>query len=228
MALVTVKRREDVKPTELRASGFIPAVVYGGDRQGSAHISIETSVFEKLYDQMGEATLIDFQVEGEKEPVKVLIQDVQYDPAKGKVLHADFKQIKMGEAMTATVELKILGESLAVKELGGTLVENLTHVDIKCLPKDLVSHIDVDVSVLKTFNDVIKVKDLRIPSTITIMGDLETMVVAVEAPLSEEQLKAMEEVKPASLDQIEVAGKEKKAEEEGAPAEAEANKETKK
>mgnify|MGYP001600496853 CR=1 FL=1 len=226
MAIVTVKKRENLKPVELRSKGLIPAVVYGGGRKESAHISIETSVFEKLYDQMGEATLIDFQVEGETEPVKVLIQDVQYDPAKGRLLHADFKQIKMDEAMTATVELNIVGESSAIKELGGTLVQNLSHLDIKCLPKDLVSHFDVDISVLKNFSDLIKVKDLQIPSTITITGDLETMVATVEAPLSEEQLKAMEEIKPVSLEQIEVAGKDKK-EEEGA-AEGTENKEAKK
>lgn len=209
--------------SDLRDSGRIPGVVYGGDRTGATSFSVPYNEFAKMYDTAGESTLIDLKLEGESEPVKVIIKELQYDPIKGTIMHIDLKQIKMGEEMEATVELIFIGEPPAVKELGGTLVKSLESVDVKCLPQNLISHIDVDLSILKTFSDSIDVAALNIPSTVTILGDMHTMVASVTPPITEDEFKKMEEAGVApSLETIAVEEKGKKEEEVEAGAAPEA------
>ncbi|HAZ28987.1 MAG TPA: 50S ribosomal protein L25 [Candidatus Magasanikbacteria bacterium] len=215
------KKRNKGDAVALRASGRVPSVLYGPGTEPVV-LSVERVPFEKLYHEAGESSLVDLSVEGEGEPSKVLIQDVQYDPVKQSIIHVDFRRINMREQMHATIELEFVGESMAVKALGGTLQKGVASVDVKCLPKDLVSSLVVDVSVLKTFTDFLYVKDLVVPPGIEITSSLDELVVKVSAPLSEEQLKAMEESQIGSIDTVEVEAKKK--EEEAGEAEAEAKK----
>jgi large subunit ribosomal protein L25 len=216
---IAAKKRVGGDVEKIRAEGMIPAIVYGSGLP-SESIMINTRDFEKMYAEAGESTLIDFSIDG-GEPVKVLVQDVQFDPVNEKPIHADFHQINMNEEMTAMIELHFIGESQAVKE-GGTLLTQMDAVEITCLPKYLVSHIDVNLAVLKTFDDAIHIKDLAFPEGIAANEDGETLIAKVSAPLTEEQLKAMEEsAVPATLEEIEVEKKGKK-EEEDADAEKKA------
>jgi large subunit ribosomal protein L25 len=143
------------------------------------------------------------------------------------MVHVDLLRIDMNKPLTATVELKYVGEAPAVKELGGTLVHNINELEVKCLPKDLVSHINVDVSTLKTFDDVIKLKDLVIPAGIEIISNHAEDVLATAIPaLTEEQIKAMEDAsKTADISKIEVAGKKKDEEDAEAAVSGEEKKE---
>jgi len=215
-ALKVQKRTE--KDTDLvRAQGLVPGVVYGPDREATS-VSVKAIELQKLYNEAGESTLIDFSIDGE-ETVKVLIQDLQYSPVKGNIIHVDFRQIQMGVEMEATIELEYVGVAPAVKELGGTLSTSRDSLDIKCLPKDLVTSIEVDVSVLKTFDDAIYVKNLPLPAGIVSTEDTELLVAKVTAPMSEEQMKAMEEGDGKGVEDIEVEEKGKKEEEGEAKAE---------
>jgi len=205
---ITAKKREG-KPEEVRAIGLIPAVLYGPEIE-SRSIMVEKNAFEKAYENAGESTLIDFSVDG-AESTKVLIQDIQKHPVKHNIIHIDFRQIKMGEEMTVTIPLEFIGEAVAVKQLGGTLSTPLESVNAKCLPKDLISSIKVSLDVLNTFSDRITVADLKLPEGITITDNPDTAVASVTAPLTEDQLKAMEEENTKGVDVIEVEekGKEK-------------------
>lgn len=210
---IAAATREAGNADALRKDARIPAVVYGPEIDPIS-ISVSYRDFDKLYNEAGESSLIDLAVEGLKETVTVLIQDVQYDPVKGTIQHADFRQINMGEAIDATVELTFVGQAPAVKELGGTLNANLDSVSVTCLPKDLVSHIDVDLSVLATFDDAITIADLQLPEGVEVTDAPDTLVANVSAPLTEEQLAAMEATQDADVDSVEVEGK-KKDEESG-------------
>lgn len=208
------------KGATIRSKSLIPAVVYGADKE-AVSITLNYDEFTKLYDEAGEASLIDLLL-GEKNEGKVLIQDIQHDPITDRVIHVDLRRIDMNKMMTATVELRFVGEVSVIKEQGGTLMHNVQNVEVKCLPKDLVSHIDVDLSTLKTFDDVIKIKDLPVPTGMTITNpNAEDLVAKATPALTEEELKAMEEAsKAGDLSAIEMAGKKKEEEgEEGAAAE---------
>jgi len=115
------------------------------------------------------------------------------------------------------VELKFIGESLVVKELGGILVHNLNKIKVKCLPEKLIHEIEVDLSSLKNFDDIIRVEDLNTPEDIEILEEKENLVVRTEKPKTEEQLKEElgEEEKPKTEEQLkEELGEEEKPAEE--------------
>ncbi|MDO8499071.1 MAG: 50S ribosomal protein L25 [bacterium] len=212
-----------------RLNGLIPAVVYsvGKTTQSIAVNSIE---FVKLFREAGESSLIDLDLDG-KNAGKVLVQDAQYDPVSDRVIHADFRMIDMTKRLQAKVVLRYVGEAPAVKEAGGTLVTNLNEVEIECLPADLIGHLDIDVTVLKTFDDFIKIKDLPLPAGVTIVSPHGDALVAKAQPaITEEEIKAQEEAaKSADVTKIEQAGKKKEEEPvEGEAAPAAEKKEEKK
>lgn len=204
-------QKRDAQAEETRAQGKIPGVIYGPEMEPIS-VMADYNGFEKLLKEAGESSLIDFKVEG-GETIKALIQDVQHEPVKGKMIHFDLRQINMKQTMHANVVLKFVGEAPAVKEQGGTLVKVSEEVEVKCLPQDLVSEIEVDLSVLKTCDDVIHVKNLVLPTGIQIVNDPDTVVAKVAAALTEEQLKAMEETPAPTVEQVEVEKKGKEAKE---------------
>ncbi len=216
---LTLKTRGHEKLTELRHAGQVPGVIYGPDREPTP-VSVASNEFVKLYNEAGESSLIDITVEGQTGAVKALVQDVQYDPVKSTIIHFDLRQINMNEEMHAAIDLLFVGESPAVKE-GGTFMKTHDTLEIKCLPKDLVSEVTVDLSVLQTYDDAIHVKDIVLPSGITAVGDPDMLIAKVSAPLSEEELKAMEDTPASTIEDIEVEKKGKKEEEAAGEATSE-------
>jgi large subunit ribosomal protein L25 len=213
---LTATKRTEAAPA-VRAAGNIPAVVYGPHME-TISIALPYGPFEKIYRDATESTFIEVAIEGD-ETRTVLIQDMQFDPVKGSIVHVDFRNVTMGEELSATVSLEFVGVAPAVKELGGTLITSMEAINVTALPKDLVDQIEVDLSVLKTFDDAIRVKDIALPTGVTVTDDAEQLVAKVNAPLSEEQLQAMEETSTASVDDIEVEAKGKDDAEEGSAEE---------
>lgn len=214
-SLVAVKR--SAKGPKTRSAGQIPAVIYGAELP-SASLAVEPAQFIKLYNEAGSASLIDMIVDGQNAG-KAIVQEVQFDPVSDRIVHVDFRRIDMNKEMTTSVELRFVGEVPVIKASGGTLVTNLSEVEVTCLPKDLVSHIDIDVTGLTSFEQTITVKDIKVPSGIKIISPAPEALVAKPTPaLTEEEIKAMEEASkaPVDLSKIESATKKKEAEEEGA------------
>lgn len=206
----------------MRNEGLIPAVVYGSDIK-PMNVAIESSVFTRTLRHAGESTIIDLNIEGEKAPLKVLIQDVQRDPVRTDVIHVDFRQVNMNKPIEAKIMLNFIGDSKAVDALGGTFIRSLEEIEVRCLPGKLVHFIDVDISALKSFEDSIHVRDIVVPEGMEIISDLEYTVAAVEAPRSDADIAALSEaVEGADLSKVEVEKKGK--DEEAAAAAAEADK----
>ncbi len=211
------------KGEKVRWEGKLPGIIYGAGGE-SVSIALDLSDFNKTYKQAGESTLLDFVLDG-KESGKVLVQEVQRDPVSDDIIHVDLRRIDMNKPITAPITLNFIGESPVVKSMGGTLVTNLHTIEIRCLPKDLVSHVEVDLSALGTFEDVIKVKDLKLPAGFEVVSNNpEDLVVKAAAPMSEEELKKLEEesTKAVDLSEIKVDAEEKKKADEAAKAEADA------
>src|SRR3989339_70695 len=185
------------EPNLTRKRGQIPAELYG---QGSKnqHLFVNEREFEKLYEQVGESSLITLNV-GESQPVNVLVHEVQRDPITDKFLHVDFYLVNLDKEIETRIPLVFIGESEAVKYLSGTLVKSLEELEIVCLPKDLVSKIEVDISQLKSFNDVIRVADIKLPGTIKSLIEPErTVASAVPVKVVEEKPAAVEGVEAAT------------------------------
>ncbi len=205
--LAVKNRLEKGKKTNKgRREGLIPAVVYGRGVE-TLNIWVKALDFRNLLKKSGESTIIDLEVE-KKDSRNVIIQDIQRDPLTHRIIHLDFYQVRMNEEIETEVELVFIGESPAVKELGGVLVKNMDKLEIKCLPADLPSRIDVDVSALKTFDDHITVGDLNIGKGVKIEIEPETVVAIVTPPRTEEELQELEEKVEEDVTKVEGIKKE--------------------
>src|ERR1700747_1188399 len=141
----------------VRRDGKIPAVVYGAG-QDSLAITVDPRVVTRILNsETGHNSIFDLTLDGEK--TKAMIVDWQYEPIKGRILHIDLKRIALDKVLTVTVPNELLGEAEGVKTQGGILEQMLREVEIECLPADIPSHIDVDVSEL-VFGKVLRVSDL--------------------------------------------------------------------
>ncbi len=169
---------------EKLSSDFIPGVLYGKERDNQ-NLKIKKINFNRVFREAGESNLIDLDY-GDG-VVKVLIKATQRDVLKDSFIHVDFYQVNMKEKIIAEIPLYFVGESPAIKELGGVLIKDSDVLAVECLPGDLVDHIDVDISVLKTFNDAIRVNDLKLSSGLSLMRDTNDMVAAIREPKAEEE-----------------------------------------
>jgi large subunit ribosomal protein L25 len=141
----------------LRVSGRVPAVVYGA-KKNTVAVSVDPKQITRILSSAsGHNTIFDLAVADEK--TKAMIVDWQYEPLKGNLLHIDLKRIAMDEKMRVMVPIHLVGEAVGVKQQGGIMDQIIREVEIECLPGDIPSHIDADVSTLE-FGVVLRVKDL--------------------------------------------------------------------
>ena len=207
--------------SRLRREGFIPAVLYGRGVAAQA-VQVNTKALTLLWHKTGSTTLLTLDLEGKQHPV--LIREVQVHPLRGDIMHVDFYQVDMKKAIEAEVPVVTTGEALAVKELGGILVQNINALTLEALPKDLPHEITVDIGSLKTFDDVIRVKDITLPSGVSLLHEADDVVALVQPPRSEEELEKLSEEVKEDVEAVEGVKKEEKPEE---VAEGEAAAETK-
>lgn len=222
--ILKAKKREVTgrQVKELRKKGLVPAVLYGKKNE-STNIEFDLKTFDTVYKKAGTSSLIDLKVD-EKPEIKVLVQDIQWDPISNQTIHADLYAIQMDEKITTEIPIKFTGVSPAVKDQEGNFISNYDDIEVECLPGDLIPEIVVDISSLKTFDDQIKVSDLNIPEKIKVLVEPDEVVALVNAPRSEEELEALEEEAAADTEKevVEKMEEEAKAKQDAKDAEKEA------
>ena len=175
----------------VRRDGKIPAVVYGAGKD-SLPISVDPrQVTRILNSKTGHNTIFDLALNG-GEQTKAMIVDWQYEPIKGKLLHIDLKRIAMDKALKVSVPIFLRGEAAGVKQEGGILEQILREVEIECLPADIPSHVDADVSEL-VFGKVLRVSDLSLGEKVKVLTDPHQPVAHVTT-VKEEVVAAPEAV----------------------------------
>ncbi len=203
----------------VRAKGRVPAVVYGAKKDAVAITVDPKQISRILHSDSGHNTIFELAVDGDKS--KAMIVDWQSDPIKGSLLHVDFKRIAMDERLKVTVPITLTGIAEGVKTQGGILEQTLREVEIECLPNDIPSHIDLDVSEL-VFGKVLRVSDLPHSGSIKFVTDENIPVAHITSVKEvEEAAPAAEaagaEAAPAEPEVIK-KGKQETAEEGAAPA----------
>ncbi len=196
--LEAVKRegRGKNEANRLRASGQIPAVVYGSRAEGKAPEGVPLSVDPKqvlriLHSESGANTLITLKVSGSPE-ARVMVKEYQLDPITHQLLHADFYQLALDKAITVTVPITLKGEPKGVKQQGGLLDFVTREILVQCLPTQIPEHIDVDVSELM-LNQSIRVRDLATSDTWKAITQPDAMIAHVVIPKAEESATATTE-----------------------------------
>jgi len=185
----TAVRRSAVK--KLRSAERVPAVIYGRARQPQ-NLELQLKALENLiHHSASETILVDLTVEGDPQPRRLaLVQEVQHHPLSGRVLHVDFHEVGEDERVVINVPVQTTGEAVGVKE-GGVLEVLLFKLKVRGLPKDLPEVITLDVSGL-AIGKAIHIGDITPPPACEILGDKAISVVAVAAPVTEEEEKAAE------------------------------------
>jgi large subunit ribosomal protein L25 len=202
------------KVKQLRRVGITPAVIYGAS--DPINVQLEAHSLRRVLRKAGGSNLIDVEIGDVTRTV--LARDIQQHVTRGDLIHVDFLEVDLKAVITGEAELIPVGDSAAMEEGTGTVVFAIRSIAIEALPEDLVSEIEVDISLIKTTDDVITVADVKAPKGVVILADPDETVAsfafdraALEVEEDEEGLEG--EFEPAA-DSVEVIGKGKDEEED--------------
>lgn len=212
---ITARVRKEIggkRPRQLRRSGLIPGVLYGGE-EGAIPLSLEREYLEKKVGVLHENQILRLKLEGKEKATfrPAMVKEIQKNHLTDDILHIDFQGITLDEKLTATVPVVDVGEPVGVTRDGGILEHVLREIEIKCLPAQIPEDIEVDVSSLE-IGDSIQVQDIKLGEEVEVLTDPELSVFTVSAPLVEEVVE--EEVAPEVIEE-EAEKEEEVSEKEG-------------
>lgn len=179
----------------LRRQGITPAHLFGHSIE-SQSLQCDTAELKKVVAHAGETRLISLEIEGERQPKRVFVREIQRDAFGKQLLHVDFYQVRMEEKMEVDVPIVLVGEAPAMKGKGRMLAHGITELSIECLPAKVPPQIEVDISILEELEQAINVKDIVLDPDITVHADPEQLIVKVTEVLvieEEEEVVAEEE-----------------------------------
>ncbi|MDD5042851.1 MAG: 50S ribosomal protein L25 [Candidatus Omnitrophica bacterium] len=209
------------KAKVLRNSGYLPSVVYSKEDK-PVSIKFSKSALLKLVHQYHlESVIIKLKIKDDKksEGRSCLVKEIQYDPVSEEIMHLDFNEISLTEAIKVNVGVEIKGEAVGVKQEGGSLEHILWELEVECLPTNIPENIEIDITALK-MGEAIHVKDIIFPEGVTPLNDPEAIVLHIAAPMKEEAPAEGEEGEEKQ--EPEVIKEKKEPASEGAAAEGEA------
>jgi large subunit ribosomal protein L25 len=205
----------------LRASGMIPAVLYGDGDGRSKPLSVPGKIVDYTLHHFGDNALYDIDLGAGTSTARIV--DVQRNPVTGRLIHVDFAPVNMQERIEVTVPLHVVGESPGAAE-GGVLQQVAYEVQVESLPGDIPQELTIDVSTLG-MGENLTVGDVTLPENVTLISDPEEIAVTVTAPteITEEDLEAagvLEEA-PEEAEPVEGVAREPEGEEGPSPEEGE-------
>ncbi|MEX2467673.1 MAG: 50S ribosomal protein L25 [Gemmatimonadota bacterium] len=199
---------------KLRQAGKIPAVLYGREMD-AIHLAIDAHQAELLFRSIPvDNTVIQLDVEGDKEPHQTLVREIQSHPYRGHLVHVDFLRIQAGVKVDMNVPLHLIGDPVGVRENGGVLEQTIHDIPITCVPSAIPEAIEVDVSALD-LHDTLHISDIVVSEGVEIQLPAERTICSIAIPraIIEETDEDEDE------DELELEGEE--AAEEGEEAEGE-------
>ena len=192
-----------------RRNGQVPVTIYGGEGAAIAALAQLSDLAAILRSDTGRNTIFTVDVEG-VEATEVMFADRQIDPVRSRLVHADFKRLVKGQKIEATVPLRLVGEPIGVRENAGILEQIIRQIEIRCEPRDIPEHLDVDVTNLGV-HEVLHVSDIPLTAGVEILADADTVIATVGVVKEEPvEVAPIEGEAPA---EPEVIGKGKKEEE---------------
>jgi large subunit ribosomal protein L25 len=192
-----------------RRDGQVPVTIYGGAGEAIAALAPLSELAAILRSDSGRNTIFTVDIEG-LEATEVMFADRQIDPVRSRLVHADFKRLVKGEKIEATVPLRLVGEPIGVREHAGVLEQIIRELEIRCQPRDIPEHIDVDVTNLDV-HQVLHVTDIPSNEGVEILAAPDTVIATVG--MVKEEPVAAAPVEGEAPAEPEVIGKGKKEEE---------------
>jgi large subunit ribosomal protein L25 len=198
-----------------RRNGQVPVTMYGGAGEPVAALAELRDLAAILRSDTGRNTIFTLDIEG-VEASEVMFAERQIHPVRMRLIHADFKRLVKGEKIEATVPLRLIGDPIGVREQSGMLEQIVREVEIRCEPRDIPEHIDVDVTNLEV-HQVLHVSDIPTAEGIEILEAPDTVIATVG--VVKEEPVAVVAVEGEVSTEPEVIGKGKKEDEEGSAEE---------
>lgn len=214
------------KTKGLRESGSLPSVVYSHGKDALSIKFSKSALLKLMHQHRLESSIINLKIKDDKKAKgrPCLIKEIQYDPVHEDIIHIDFNEISLTEAIKVNVPIEAKGEAIGVKQEGGSLEHILWEIEVECLPTNIPKSIEVDVANLK-MGEAIHVKDMVFPSGIKPLNDPAAIVLHVAAPMKEEV--PVEPVEGEAAQEPEVIKEKKEVPAEGAAEEGKPAKESK-
>lgn len=215
---ITLSDRQVVgkKVRALRREGFVPVHYYGRGME-SLTLQASTGMLRKVVDEAGANIPIEVDVEGTDGSDICFVREVQWHPVNGSLLHVDFMRVDITERVTAEVPITLTGQSEAVRELGGVIIQPFQTLPVEALPLDMPKEVIVDITPLVMFGDAVRVGEIELEGESEILRDDDDLLVTVQEP----RIEIEEEVVDEELEGGELAEGEDGAEGEGAEPAAE-------
>ena len=192
-----------------RRAGQVPVTVYGGAGEAVAALATLSDLAAILRSDSGRNTIFTVDIEG-VEATEVMFADRQIDPVRSRLVHADFKRLVKGQKIEATVPLRLVGEPIGVREEAGILEQIIREIQIRCQPRDIPEHLDVDVTNLGV-HQVLHVSDIPATADVEILAEPDTVIATVS--VVKEEVVEVAPVEGEVPAEPEVIGKGKKEEE---------------
>ena len=180
---------------DLKASGMIPAVVYGLNEPPVA-IAISPKVVARvLASDAGMNSVMFLQREGTEIKRHVIIKDLQRDPITSRLRHVDFMRVDMTLKVRVKVPVRLVGTSVGVKAMGGVLDFAHREIELECLPSMIPAHIDVDITNLAV-GDSVRFEQINLGPNVIFTGDAHQVVCSVRGKAAEEEVAAVAAAEP--------------------------------
>ena len=199
----------------LRRKGILPAVVKRLSGV-SELIEFDALAFDNaMRHHSGDNVLVTLETGGQN--VSALLRELQHDVISGNPTHADFGEVSLTEKVRVSIVIRLHGEADGVKNAGGVLDQSLRHVEVECLPTDMIEMIDVDVTALK-LGESITAGDLKLDERYTLLTHADVPLATVVAPEAEEEAEDDAEAVEGSAAEPAVIAKKKDEEGDGPAA----------
>ena len=169
------------KVKQLRRMGIIPVHVYGADIE-PASLQVDGRELNRLLPQVGANIPVSVEYEGQSGENICFVREVQRHPVSDDVIHVDFMRVDVSRAVSAEVPLALVGTSIAVSQMAGTLLQSLQTLLIEALPMNMPAEIPVDISVLATLDSTLSVRDVSVPGDVSVLNDPDDAIIRVAAP----------------------------------------------
>ncbi|MDP2856836.1 MAG: 50S ribosomal protein L25 [Bacillota bacterium] len=181
--------REPATPSAIRRSGMIPAIMYGRDLE-PVELQVDYRQFEKALGHGARSRVINLLVGAAGDSYPVMLKEVQYDPRKGHIIHADFHKISLKEKVHTRVPVLVVGGD-EVEKRGGIVQHQLREIEVECLPTNIPARFTANISTLEIGHHI-SISDIQFPEGVKPVDEPDVVVVTIVAPrrVEEEEVAA--------------------------------------
>ncbi len=175
------------KVRRLRRQGVTPVHVYGAGIN-PANLQVDDRTLNRLLPQVGSNVPISVEYEGQDGESICFVREIQRHPVTETVIHVDFLRVDVTQTVAAEVPIILVGASPAVSQMAGTLLQNIQSLSIEALPMNMPAELTMDISGLVDFDSTLSVGDVEVPGNVTVLNELEDVIVRVAPPRLEVEI----------------------------------------